>query len=84
MIKRFLFDLDGVFYISNELINGANDTINWVRSKNIPYKSLTNTTTLSRDGITRKLQHLGLQINKEDIISANYAGSLYFKKHLKS
>jgi len=80
MIKGFLFDLDGVFYVSNKLISGANDTINWVRSKNIPYKFLTNTTTLSRDGITRKLQNLGLQINKEDVISANYAGSLYLKK----
>ena len=33
MIKAFLFDLDGVFYINNTLLKGANETIEWFQKK---------------------------------------------------
>ena len=80
MIKGFLFDLDGVFYTSDRILNGANETIAWLIENKIPYKFITNTTTLSRNQITNKLLGLGLNINKREVISANYAGVLYLKK----
>ena len=79
MIKGLLFDLDGVFYISNRIIYGANNAIEWIKKKKIPYKFLTNTTTLCRRDIAKKLQKLGLNICQEDILSANYVGALYLQ-----
>ncbi len=35
-IQGFLFDLDGVFYVGDELIPGGNETLNYLKSKNIP------------------------------------------------
>ena len=80
MIKGFLFDLDGVFYIDNSLIKGANDVINWFRDKKIIFRFLTNNTTLSRKDLVIKLNLIGLKINEDEIISANYAGVLLLKK----
>ena len=80
MSKAFLFDLDGVFYISNRLIEGGNKTIDYLRSKQIPFRFVTNTTTLSRKKLWEKLSRLGLQLLESEIISANYAGVLYLKK----
>tara|TARA_Y100001968_G_scaffold240896_1_gene224452 strand:+ start:823 stop:1596 length:774 start_codon:yes stop_codon:yes gene_type:complete len=80
MIKACLFDLDGVFYISDRILQGSNQTIDWLKYNKIPYKFITNTTTLSRLGLANKLSKLGLNICVDDIVSASYAGALYLKK----
>ena len=78
-IEGFLFDLDGVFYISKQLIDGANNTILWLKNNNLPYRFVTNTSTLSRSKLSTKLSSYGLDINQDEIISANYAGVLYLQ-----
>lgn len=80
MNKAFLFDLDGVFYVSNRLIEGGNQTIAYLRSKQIPFRFITNTTTLSRKKLWEKLSGLGLDLLESEILSANYAGVLYLKQ----
>jgi len=78
-VKGFLFDLDGVFHISQKLIDGGNETIEWLIKKNIPYRFLTNTTTMSRLKLANKLSSYGLNISANEIISANYAGVLHLR-----
>ena len=80
MIKAFLFDLDGVFYVDDQLIPGANDTLEWLDQKKIPYRFITNNTTLPRKQLTKKLNRLGLKVREYQLVSANYAGVLYLKK----
>ena len=80
MIKAFLFDLDGVFYEDNQLLPGANTTLEWLQEKQIPYRFITNNTTLPRKKLTEKLNRLGLKVIEDQLISANYAGVLYLKK----
>ena len=80
MIKAFLFDLDGVFYVEDQLLPGANDTLKWLQEMQIPYRFITNNTTLPRKQLTEKLNHLGLMVREDQLISANYAGVLYLKK----
>ena len=80
MSKAFLFDLDGVFYISNRLIEGGNETLAYLRSKHIPFRFVTNTTTFSRKKLWEKLSGLGLELLETEIVSANYSGVLYLKK----
>ena len=80
MIKAFLFDLDGVFYVDDNLIPGANDALQWLQERNIPYRFITNNTTLPRNKLVEKLNKIGMQVNEDDLISANYAGVLLLKK----
>jgi len=80
MSKAYLFDLDGVFYISNRLIEGGNQTLAHLRSKQIPFRFVTNTTTLSRRKLWEKLSGLGLELMESEIVSANYSGVLYLKQ----
>ncbi|MDG2397671.1 MAG: TIGR01458 family HAD-type hydrolase [Flavobacteriaceae bacterium] len=80
MIKAFLFDLDGVFYVKNKLIDGANETIHWLKKNKVKYKFITNNTTLSRRKLAIKMKKIGLDVKEEEFISANYAGVLLIKK----
>ena len=75
-MKGILFDLDGVFYIEQQLIPGGIECLDWLREQGIPYRFVTNNTTLSRKNLVAKLKGLGLPVTEHDIISANYAGVL--------
>ena len=79
-IQGFLFDLDGVFYVGDELISGGIKTLNLLNSKHIPYRFVTNTTTKSRFEICKKLGRLGLPIEESQIFSAVYAGVLKLRE----
>ena len=47
-VDGFLFDLNGVFYEDGNIIFGANETIDWVKKNSIPFKFISNNSTLSR------------------------------------
>ena len=79
-IKGVLFDLDGVFYVGSKLISGGNETLAWLRAQDIGYRFVTNNTTLSRSALVAKLQRLGLCVNENELLSANYAGVLQLQK----
>ena len=79
-IKGVLFDLDGVFYLGGKLLPGGNDTLAWLRSQGIKYRFVTNNTTLSRRALVAKLQGLGLDLDENELLSANYAGILQLQK----
>jgi len=80
MIKAFLFDLDGVFYVDDQLLPRANETLEWLQAHKLPYRFITNNTTLPRKKLSEKLNRLGLRIQENELVSANYAGVLYLKK----
>lgn len=76
----FLFDLNGVFYEDENIISGANEIIDWLKKNSIPYKFISNNSTLSRKLFVEKLKKIGLKINISDVITSNYAGVLTIKK----
>lgn len=80
MIKAFLFDLDGVFYVDDQILSSANETLEWLQAHKLPYRFITNNTTLPRKKLSEKLNRLGLRVQENELISANYAGVLYLKK----
>jgi len=75
-IKGLLIDLDGVLSIGNKAIIKAAETIQLIKEKKITFRIATNYTTLSRESLYLKLRSLGIRIEKDDIISAAYAGVL--------
>ena len=78
--KSFLFDLDGVFCISGELIPGAPQAIELLRDKKIPFRVVTNTTTNTRGQLTQELNNRGLIVREKEIISAGQAGVIHLRK----
>ena len=76
----FLFDLNGVFYEDENIISGANETIDWLKKNSIHYNFISNNSTLSRKLFVEKLKKIGLKINISDVITSNYAGVLTIKK----
>jgi HAD superfamily hydrolase (TIGR01458 family) len=78
-VKGFLFDLDGVFHVGDNVVPGAIETIAYLRFHNIPHRFTTNTSTRSRESLANKLQGIGLPITAKEIISSPYAAVLYLR-----
>ena len=79
-MKGVLFDLDGVFYVEQQLIAGGIDCLRWLNERQIPYRFVTNNTTMCRKDLTAKLRRLGLEVDEQEIMSANYAGVLLLEQ----
>ena len=79
-IKGFLFDIDGVLSIENELIPGAVATIQKLKSQQIPCRFVTNTSTKSLDSLYSKLQSQGLPIDKNELFHSPTAAILHMRE----
>lgn len=79
-IKGLLIDLDGVLYVGDQIIDGAIQVINQIHASNMPCRFITNTSTLSLNGLQLKLAKLGFNIPSSEIISAPQAALLYLAK----
>lgn len=79
-IDGFLFDLDGVFYVGDELIPGAVGVLEKLRARGIPCRFITNTTTQSAAALRRKLAALGIPANAGQLMTAPVATRDYLLK----
>lgn len=79
-IRAILLDLDGVLYVGAEPIPGAIDAISRLRASGLPCRFVTNTSTLSLDSLKAKLDALGFDIPRAEIISAPQAALLYLRR----
>ena len=79
--SAYLFDLDGVFYVGDELIPGGIEVLEKLGQHKIPYRFITNTTTQNRKSLTQKLQSLGMPVTAGQVISAAYAGVLKLRSY---
>lgn len=78
-IRGILFDLDGVFFVGNQMIPGADALIAHLKQKRVPCRYVTNTTTYTRSEIASKLQAMGMPILADDIISTPSAALSYMR-----
>jgi len=69
-IKGILFDLDGVLYVGETVIDGAHQALDWLRERKIPFRFITNTSTKSAQDIASKLREMGFAIDADMIFSA--------------
>jgi HAD superfamily hydrolase (TIGR01458 family) len=83
-IKGLLIDLDGVIYNDSDLIEGARDSIQWLRDNNIPFRFITNTTMKSRTSLQQKLVSFDIEVQEEEIFTTVYAAVLYIRKSGKN
>ncbi|MGD8926554.1 MAG: TIGR01458 family HAD-type hydrolase [Thioalkalispiraceae bacterium] len=68
-MQAILFDLDGVFYIGDQLIDGSLDALHWCNENHIPYLFITNTTSKPPQAIVKKLLALGIETGVSRILS---------------
>jgi HAD superfamily hydrolase (TIGR01458 family) len=68
-MQAILFDMDGVVYNSETLIEGAPETLSWVRERGIPYMFVTNTTSRGRGFLVEKLAKFGIPATEADILT---------------
>lgn len=79
-IRGMLCDLNGVFYIGEQPLPGAREAITALRQWGMPYRFLTNNTTLSLGSLARQLQAMGLAIRTAEILSVPAAAVLYLRQ----
>lgn len=78
-LRGLLFDIDGVWFVSEKPIPGAAKTLAHLRAKGLPMRFITNTTTRSVDDLEEKMQHMGLDVSRKEIITAPQAAVLYLR-----
>ena len=70
----FLLDLDGTLYTGDAAIPGAADALSGLRTRAVPFRLVTNTTSRSRRMLVDRLAAYGLPAAPEEIVTATLAG----------
>lgn len=83
MQKGFIFDLDGTVYLGNEIIEGVSEAINNLKAQGHKVLFLSNKPIATRKSYEEKLNNMGIEVKKEEILNSNYILALYLKKILK-
>ena len=79
-VKCFLLDMDGTFYLGNQLLPGALDFIRLLRERNIPFLFLTNNSSRTQKEYAEKLRRLGADIPESQIFTSGEATARYLAK----
>lgn len=80
-VDGLLIDIDGVLAISWEPIPGAIDTLAWLRSRGVPFRLITNTTTHPRKALAATLREAGFAVEPGDIVTAVVASAEHLRTH---
>jgi len=72
--SAFLLDLDGTLYSGTAAVPGAVDAVARLRSKRVPFRLVTNTTSRSRRMLVDRLAGYGFEMRSEEIVTATLAG----------
>lgn len=73
MKHGYLIDMDGVLYRGHDLIPGADAFLDELRSRNIPFRLLTNNSQRTRRDVAVKLAHLGISVDEEHVFTSAMA-----------
>ena len=72
-VKCFLLDMDGTFYLGNNLIDGSLDFIDKVRATGRDFLFLTNNSSHNADLYVKRLHGMGLDVPREKILTSGEA-----------
>lgn len=79
--KAFIFDLDGTIYLGDHLIDGAKESLQWVRETNAKVRFVTNNPRFSREFYKNKLQRLGIETTIDEIITSAQITANYLQQN---
>lgn len=69
-IQAVILDIQGVLFQEGQVIDGAQETLQWLMEKEIPFVCCTNTTTRTRTDLAERFQAHGFSITEDRIFSA--------------
>ena len=81
LVRGVLLDIDGVLHVSMHPVAGAAEVLHWLEQTGYPTCLVTNTTTMTRASLTRRLQGIGLPVREEQVITAPVATAAYIRQH---
>jgi HAD superfamily hydrolase (TIGR01458 family) len=76
-----LIDLDGVIYQGDRLVDGALETLAWLKHGQIPHLYVTNTTSRSRAALLDKFIGLGFKAQLEELMTPIVAANQWMEIH---
>ena len=76
-MKALLFDLDGVLYQGDRVIDGAVETLRWCERRGIPHLFVTNTSSKPRRALVERLSKMGLSVSADAIFAPPVAAREY-------
>ncbi len=79
-VRGFLLDMDGTFYLSDRLLEGALRFIDVLRKQNKEFLFLTNNSSKHRRQYAEKISRLGLPIPEEAVLTSGEATALYLSE----
>jgi len=78
-IQCFLLDMDGTFYLGEELLSGALEFIDVLHRQGRDYLFLTNNSSKDSQQYAEKLARLGLPISREKIMTSGEATAMFMQ-----
>ncbi len=79
-VHGVLLDVDGVLHVGWRVVPGAEAALAALERAGMPSRLLTNTTTVSRASLGRRLRDLGLPVVDEALITAPLATAAYLRR----
>ena len=83
-LKLFVLDMDGTFYIHNQIIDGSLDFVDKLRATGKRYLFYTNNTSKSSDEYIMKLANMKCHIDKNEILTSGDVTIDYLKTYHSS
>lgn len=79
-VRGFLLDMDGTFYLSDRLLEGALRFIELLRQQNKEFLFLTNNSSKHRRQYAEKITRLGLPLPEDLVLTSGEATALHLTK----
>ncbi len=81
-VKLFLFDMDGTFYLGDNLFDFTKELLSKIRSNNAKYLFMTNNSSKSVSAYVKKLERLGITATYDDFMTSSQATVYYLQNNL--
>src|SRR5512142_3413546 len=79
-VRGFLLDMDGTFYLSDPLLEGALRFIDLLREQDKEFLFLTNNSSKQGRQYAEKISRLGLPLTQESVLTSGEATALYLNE----
>lgn len=81
--KGFIFDLDGVVYVGKTPVEGAAETLAYLKKTARKVRFITNDSSYELEGYVGRLNRMGVECSKEEIITSGEGTAIYLKSRYK-
>ncbi len=78
-VRLFLLDMDGTFYLGDQLIAGSLDFVEVARASGRRFLFLTNNSSRNRRNYADKLRRMGLEIDDTDVFTSGEATAIHLR-----